>query len=469
MSYAAPATRLAGSAARLGGRDGWYGYLLYFLLAGYAIFGKGFAYIGVPPLYIGEIALLLGIFVLVRSGCEIAVVGSLPGVLLLVLITLVIVRTVPYIRTYGINAARDSVLVLYGLFAFIVAAWLLEDPGRLTRVIAVYSRFAWFYGLVAILVVNSSSVLGAAMPNWPGGGVPIIYVRLGECASHLAGAAVFALLGFRRAGPLWVIILLCDIGMVSVSRGAMLASMVPIAFGAILSRQKKRFGSVLLLASVLFALTYAAGFNIPLPGGRSIGPEQITNGFESIVGTSDEANLDGTKEWRLHWWDAIVDYTFHGPYFWTGKGFGVNLAVADGFVVGQELRGPPVRSPHSAHMTMLARTGVPGLFLWIATGVSWFAMLFRWMIVARRRGDDRWADVFVWIGCYGAAMIIDGSFDVALEGPMIGIWFWCVFGFGIAATMIYRAAINADRVVSQRPAYIASFAQAPRPVPHRGR
>ena len=33
---------------------------------------------------------------------------------------------------------------------------------------------------------------------------------------------------------------------------------------------------------------------------------------------------------------------------------------------------------------------------------------------------------------------IDASFDVALEGPMVGIWFWCLFGFGIASSMIYR-------------------------------
>ena len=30
------------------------------------------------------------------------------------------------------------------------------------------------------------------------------------------------------------------------------------------------------------------------------------------------------------------------------------------------------------------------------------------------------------------------TFDVALEGPMQGIWFWCLIGFGIGATMIYR-------------------------------
>jgi hypothetical protein len=37
------------------------------------------------------------------------------------------------------------------------------------------------------------------------------------------------------------------------------------------------------------------------------------------------------------------------------------------------------------------------------------------------------------------AMLINASFDVALEGPMQGIWFWCLFGFGLGCVMVYRA------------------------------
>jgi len=164
----------------------------------------------------------------------------------------------------------------------------------------------------------------------------------------------------------------------------------------------------------------------------------MVNNLESIVGNSDAANLDGTKAWRLRWWNAIIDYTFRGPYFWTGKGFGMGLAEADGFVVGLETGGPMVRSPHNVHLTLLARIGVPGFVLWLATLLAWFGMLFHALLRARLRGDAAWAKIFVWVICYGLAMIIDASFDVALEGPMLGIWFWSLFGFGIGASMIYR-------------------------------
>ena len=97
------------------------------------------------------------------------------------------------------------------------------------------------------------------------------------------------------------------------------------------------------------------------------------------------------------------------------------------------------RSPHNAHMTMLARAGVPGLVLWVLVLVSWFGMLMRAILTARARGHKQWADLFLFIGCYAAAIVINATFDVVLEGPVQGIWFWCLFGFGVGSVMIYRA------------------------------
>ena len=52
--------------------------LLAIVLLGYALMGKGFAYIGFPPLYVGEIAFLTGIAVFVRSGVLVASLATLP-------------------------------------------------------------------------------------------------------------------------------------------------------------------------------------------------------------------------------------------------------------------------------------------------------------------------------------------------------------------------------------------------------
>jgi hypothetical protein len=116
----------------------------------------------------------------------------------------------------------------------------------------------------------------------------------------------------------------------------------------------------------------------------------------------------------------------------------VNLAAVDGFIVGDDNL-PRVRSPHSAHMTMLGRSGVPGLALWTLTLGSALVTLIWNMVVARRRSDRDWANFFLFLACYLMAIIIDASFDVALEGPMLGIWFWVLFGLSIGSVMIYRS------------------------------
>ena len=94
------------------------------------------------------------------------------------------------------------------------------------------------------------------------------------------------------------------------------------------------------------------------------------------------------------------------------------------------------------HMTLLARAGVPGVALWALLLASWFAMLTNAALTARRRGQTDWAGLFLFVGCYVMSVIINATFDVALEGPMQGIWFWCLIGFGIGSVMIYRCQPN---------------------------
>jgi O-antigen ligase len=154
-----------------------------------------------------------------------------------------------------------------------------------------------------------------------------------------------------------------------------------------------------------------------------------------MFGGADKVGLQGTKEWRLQWWDKIYDYTVHGPYFWTGKGFGINLADDDGFQVQQD---KSLRSPHSIHMTYLARMGVPGVVLWGFMHLVWFYCIGNAYYRARRRGERSWAGLFQFLFAYYMAFVINGSFDVFIEGPMGGVWFWSIYGAGVGSLWVYR-------------------------------
>ena len=45
----------------------------------------------------------------------------------------------------------------------------------------------------------------------------------------------------------------------------------------------------------------------------------------------------------------------------------------------------------------------------------------------------------LWILSFWLAFMVNAAFDVYLEGPQGGIWFWCLIGFGIAALEAQRA------------------------------
>jgi hypothetical protein len=114
---------------------------LAIVLLGYAMMGKGFAYLGLPPLYVGEIAFLTGIVVFLRTGAFVGAIATLPAVMLLALMAWVLARTLPFIGLYGFESLRDSAIIIYGGFAFIVIGLLLEDARRIDTVLRYYSMF----------------------------------------------------------------------------------------------------------------------------------------------------------------------------------------------------------------------------------------------------------------------------------------------------------------------------------------
>src|SRR5436190_5841527 len=169
------------------------------LLGGYAFFGRSFAYLGAPPLYVGELVLTIGILaLLVTSGFGPALRSPLIW-LWLALALWGAARTVPYIHIFGMDGFRDAVLWGYGAFAFLVAAFL-ERSGYLQQVFPWYGRwlplFTWW-----VPVSWAATTLGAGrVPVLPGTTTPVVEFNPSCMAVHHAGIATFLLLGLHRGG-----------------------------------------------------------------------------------------------------------------------------------------------------------------------------------------------------------------------------------------------------------------------------
>src|SRR5687767_14157941 len=115
--------------------------MLMLCLLGYAMAGRGFAQIGLPPLYIGEICLAFGIFALLLTRGWSRILHVPAAVALVPLMLLGFMRMLPSVPDYRIDAIRDAVVWGYAVFAIIFASLIVADAWRLPRIIEYYRKF----------------------------------------------------------------------------------------------------------------------------------------------------------------------------------------------------------------------------------------------------------------------------------------------------------------------------------------
>jgi capsular exopolysaccharide synthesis family protein len=420
-----------------------FSYALLGLLLGYMFLARGFAYIGAGPVHVGELVLILGLLALpFRSGRLASHSGFLRLLLVLVGMLMVVgaLGTIPYLGEYGLSSLRDS--AIWGYAAFAVLVYLIVDgPGQLAKVMH------WYRLLIPIFLVWAAlaQVMELVGANWsplvPGTDVPIINLKPGDAGVHLAAIAAILLVGPPRttsdAGPpaplawphwlLWSLWVIDSILVAINNRGGALAILLVIAFLLVTLRSGKLL-IPLTIGLLLFLGAATLDIQVGTIRGRSISTEQLKDNVLSVIDSDRSASLDGTRTWRLEWWKTILGYTLHGDYFWTGKGYGVNLADDDGFQVYDD---HSLRSPHSAHLTFLARSGVPGALLWVLLQAAFMVAMVSSRRRYRRMRDIDAAGLCIVVLCYWMAALVNSAFDVYLEGPHGGIWFWSVFGAGL--------------------------------------
>lgn len=417
------------------------GYLkwLGFVLLGYAVGGRGFAYFGLPPLFVGEITLLVGLYAYIRCRSWSGVLEEAQFWPLIGLCGWGLFRTLPYLGTYGIDAVRDAVVWGYSFYAFVIAALLMECPKRLPAFIARYRKFVPYFLLLTPVVFIIYRLLGQTRPEWPWASVPIFQVKEGDVLVHLSGVLAFWVSGLAGKTS-WKLVLILTINaavMGVIDRAGMVALGLVFSMCVLFKPMHSVAIRMIVTVGICVGVLWVTDLRIPIVGGkgREVSFDQIVTNVGSVLGDSGSDGLDSTKEWRLDWWKDIVNYTVHGKYFWTGKGFGINIADDDGY---QVLSDNSLRNPHDVHMTFLARSGVPGASLWALAQATWAIGMIAAFLRARYVGRDAWAALFFFLFCYWSALLLNGSFDVFIEGPPGGIWFWTVYGTGLGAMCIYR-------------------------------
>jgi hypothetical protein len=435
----------------------WFTPALGLLLGGYLFFSKSFAYLHVPgtPVFVGEIVLGIGVVevLMVRSPWRLLLATTPVLKVLAVFMAVCSVRLALDLPVYKLDAVRDSSIWYYGVFAFLVAAAAVREPTFVPRLLRWYRQaLPWYFLWAPFAAVLAQSDAFAGI-NVPGTSTRVNEFRFNDIAVHLGLGLVFLWLGVdrlveghrQRGRDAWLSVLgvLALLVTASQSRGGFLAALgtLVIAFAYLPAGRRRRL-VFSVTGGLLVVLTLVWTLDLRIQGERrDVSLQQLTANVASIGGKEESEELSGTVQWREGFWREVLNDLLSSQAWLTGLGFGPILPERYEVDVGNtnnDTSTQPLRNVHNSHLTVLARTGFPGLGLWLLLWLTYGVQLFRW--VRRRPGGvrDPAAALGVWYLASVVGFLIGAYFDPSLEGPHAGIWLFTLVGLGAVHSRMGR-------------------------------
>ncbi|MEZ4520668.1 MAG: O-antigen ligase family protein [Thermomicrobiales bacterium] len=411
---------------------------------GYWAFGKAFAYVGLFPLYIGEVLLVTGLLYLIHRGTI-----PIPNLALFwfyALIFGVVIGQAGYsVLIMGqapLEVLRNLAIIYYGLFALITYTLIVRSAGSdfyRNTVENLLPRAAPWILAAATLTVIGGVFFVDALPQFPKtDSVTILLYKPTDSVMPLIVLMALWIRGYLKTR--WMV---WTAGLLAIaagrSRSAMLAAGVAVL--AMIWRPTRRMLNMIALGLVIFVVMLIADVRIDL-GYREVSARQFLANFSSLVGSDEAASgLDATttrnKDWRAAWWDSIYNDAVDNNRYLIGLGWGSNLADEFGFQT-EDSDINALRNPHNALLGILARGGWLTASLWVT---FYLLLLYGLWQAARAFDDDSARKDMAWvIMIYIVASQINGATDVFLESPQNAIPHWIVVG--VAWALIREAQLK---------------------------
>jgi hypothetical protein len=412
-------------------------FVLPFVLAGYALFDRAYAWLHLPgvPLFQGELVIALALFV-IAGATHLMIPGlrsRVPSALLLAFVGWGVLRTLPYLGTHKIDAVRDAALWYYSVIAIAVAGLVVTMPHLPKLWAGSYRRLVPWLLLWSFPAIQlDARPAGPYIPDAPV--VSWFAHKSGNVAVGAAMALAFLWLvpveGLRRQTRvlLSALVSLLIAMTATQSRSGLIAAGAGIAVTWLMSDRRRTMLAVMLTPVVLMVgLAWAIDFKIPAHP-RPISVTQLAKNLASLTG-GGSSELSDTAQWRDDLWTSLLKETRQYNKLMTGWGFGPNLAERMGFE-GERTEGP-LRSPHNSHLDILARMGVVGVMIWGALWVSWFATMIRARQRLRALSNRFTHGVIGFCIASVVAILVNAYFDPTVESPQVAMWLWTLFGLGL--------------------------------------
>ena len=399
--------------------------LLLIIILGYAIGGKGFAYVSpFEPVYIGEICLALCACGLVLRLNHAGLADTTAHKLIWVYLIYGGIHLVVDYSQYRLLALRDSSMVYYSIY-FIVSYSLLQKDTMI-------DAFERIIKIAIIFSVISAIYRTLGFPNMVGMHPhPDAFMPL-----NVAAVLYYLVKGRDEKKTLYIVFAILIAFTIVTSKTAALVSLTVVIASAILyGRVKGLFiPSIIMTAIGMLALMIATFIN----------PDLI---FDTI-GSGDTAETFGleggefvgvagtTTEWRLDWWSQVWTDTMNMAPFW-GQGFGADITGP--FL--ESWLGPAyadatgyARFPHCVMFTNIGRLGLIGLAIFTILFVTLGLMAMKFSKRYFSSKDRRDADLIVY-GIVVAGMV-NGLLQATYEIPHGAITHWVCLGY--IAVRYYR-------------------------------
>ena len=342
-------------------KDRWAKWA-FFLLIGYSVLGRAFAYIGVKPLFIGDLSLAALILFNTRAVVQRwysalvkdqALTGF--GWALLIFILYGIFETI-----YGVFLGYDRLTALqifvfniYPIYVFLGIWAGTKRPEYLRKYVFVTAWFSALYGPAYLLFLQKL--------NWtmPGSGAHIM--------NQAGSGPILGMLALEaKPSKYWFPLLIGSFMLLAMQlRGEWVGFGLSILIWAYLEKKLNRVMVFVLLAGVLLAVGFVWNVEIPNPGRGTVSSKNVIARLLTIVQSekaeevSDQGRgYNGTVHWREVWWRHIRDTVFENKKSVVlGLGYGYPLHL-----LNPDLKGEEVRTPHSILYFTFAYSGLIGMF-----------------------------------------------------------------------------------------------------------
>jgi hypothetical protein len=416
------------------GWDNWSKWVL-FLLLGFALTGRSFAYLGIPPakLFISDLTLTAFVFLRPRElfdpWIQALTRGGPLGPFAWMLLASVGYGIVEVVRGLlagfpPVIALQNLVFNVYPIYMFL-GIWVgARRPQLLLRYVQVFAVCFCMYAPAYLLFLHKVEL---AMPGSDGVSV------FGQ-----AGNGGFIMLGLLcldpKPGRFWFPMSMGAMVFLAAQVRAEWAGMgLALLIWGILSRKMTRVVTFGAAIAALLTIGFLLDVTIPSPaerGGAISSPEIVARAISAVspdlakdlTGSENTGFYRGTVTWRERWWSAIwansqVNYT----NLLIGPGYG--FALRD--LVNYLKDSGAIRTPHSVFFYALGYAGWIGVVLFLGLQGACGALMWRaYRLTGQSFGIAAWA--FALLGAF---------FGNVLETPAGAIPFYLTLGLVVGPTL----------------------------------